>query len=255
MATFDWHSRARAASIHLSGSALVALLAAALVFVVWYPEPYDALAGGKSLFILIITVDVVMGPLITFAVFDRAKPVRELSRDLAVVLAMQLAALGYGMNTMFVARPVAMALEGDRLRVVSAVDVMREELPLAPPPLQSLPLWGPILLRTTVPTEGSAKFEAIQRALAGNDLGTRPRYWQPWDETARAELRSGAKPLGELPPGDASQRAALAAAIDKAKVAPAELRYVPVISRHVESIALVDTRTGELAGFAVFGRR
>ena len=82
---FQWRSRLRAAAIHLALSVAVAGLAGLLVFALWYPYPYREISGGRELFLLVVAVDIVIGPLITFAVFNRAKPVAELRRDLAVV--------------------------------------------------------------------------------------------------------------------------------------------------------------------------
>ena len=79
----------------------MALLAAALVFGLWYPYPYREISGGRELFFIIVAVDVVMGPLLTFAVFNRKKPLKELKRDLGVIVLLQLAALGYGLWTVF----------------------------------------------------------------------------------------------------------------------------------------------------------
>ena len=44
---------------------------------------------------LVVSCDLVLGPLITFTIFDKRKPWPELRRDLAIVVALQLAALGY----------------------------------------------------------------------------------------------------------------------------------------------------------------
>ena len=55
-AGFDWRSRFRAASIHLALSALVAALAALLVFAIWYPYPYREISSGRELFMLVVTV-------------------------------------------------------------------------------------------------------------------------------------------------------------------------------------------------------
>ena len=46
-----------------------------------------------ALFLILVAVDVMMGPLITLFIFNRAKPLRELRLDLVVVGALQLAAL------------------------------------------------------------------------------------------------------------------------------------------------------------------
>ena len=112
----------------------------------WYAYPYREISGGRELFMLVIAVDVVMGPLITLMIFNRAKPRRELVIDLSIVALLQLAALGYGLWTVYAARPVHLAFEYQRLNVVHAADIDPETLPQAPPALQSLPLTGPTLL-------------------------------------------------------------------------------------------------------------
>ena len=90
----DWKSRARAATLHLGISMLVAASAAWLVFAVWYPYPYREISGGRELFTLVVSIDVILGPLMTLIIFNRSKPRAELVRDLAVVAMIQLAGLG-----------------------------------------------------------------------------------------------------------------------------------------------------------------
>jgi hypothetical protein len=252
LALFDGKARLRAALIHLCGSMVVAAIAAALVYLLWYPPPYERLAGGSGLFVLLVSVDVVMGPMLTFAVFNRRKPLAELKRDIAIIVAMQLAALGYGLHTMFIARPVAMALEGSRFRIVTAVDVLRDELPLAPEGLRNLPLAGPRLLNTANPTTPDEKLKAIELAVAGNDLGTRPKYWRAWDDGARREARDNGRPLAELLKAAPQRKAELDAAVAKTGRPAEQLRYLPVISRFVEVVALIDARSGDVVGYAPF---
>ena len=68
-----WKNRLYAGAIHLAISLSVAALAAYLVFGIWYPSPYPELSGGRELFLLVIAVDVVIGPLITLVIFNRTK--------------------------------------------------------------------------------------------------------------------------------------------------------------------------------------
>ncbi|MGZ5132283.1 MAG: hypothetical protein ACXWJ1_13285 [Caldimonas sp.] len=83
--SLELRPRARAAGVHLLISAAVAGLAALLVFGLWYPGSYRLLAGGRDLFLLVTSVDVVIGPVLTFAIFNLAKGWRHLRRDLAVI--------------------------------------------------------------------------------------------------------------------------------------------------------------------------
>ena len=74
----NWKERLRASGIHFGISLCIAALAAALVFGLWYPYPYREISGGRELFFLLAAVDVIMGPLITLAIFNRqVKTVRE----------------------------------------------------------------------------------------------------------------------------------------------------------------------------------
>ena len=119
----NWQGRIRASGIHLGISLCIVALAAVLVFGVWYPYPYREISGGRALFLLVAGVDVVMGPLITLIIFNRAKPRRELITDITVVGVLQVAALSYGLWSVFVARPVHLVFEYNRMSVVHAVDV------------------------------------------------------------------------------------------------------------------------------------
>ena len=57
--------------------------------------PYREISGGRELFLILMAVDVILGPLMTLTIFNRAKPWPELRRDLAIVVLIQLAALVY----------------------------------------------------------------------------------------------------------------------------------------------------------------
>jgi hypothetical protein len=189
--------RAVAAGIHFLISMGVAGLAALLVFGLWYPGPFRSLAGGRDLFLLVTTVDVILGPVLTFSVFNPAKGIRHLRWDLAVIGFIQLAALVYGLHTVFIARPIAMVFEVDRLRMVTANDVSTKELPDALPPYRSLPLTGPWLLGTRTPEAGSEHNDALWKALEGTDVSSRPTFWQPYEQS-RSRALAKSRPLSVL---------------------------------------------------------
>jgi hypothetical protein len=244
-------TRLRAATIHLAFSAVVAALAALLVFVLWYPTPFREISGGRDLFFLVIAVDVVLGPLITFAVFDRRKDRAELTRDLGIVVALQLVGLAYGLYTVAQARPALMALEGNRLRVVRAIDLSGADLNSAPPGLRTLPLTGPRLIATRRPTEAE-RLDTIDQGLAGKDLGMRPEFWLP-EEGVGAALASAAMPLDRLRTLNAKRRVELDTAI-RAVTGDDQTRfgYLPILARRTDWTALVDRNTGRLVGYVPF---
>ena len=59
---------------------------------------------------LIAFVDLVLGPFITFLIFDLTKRRREIILDLAIILVIQFSALTYGVVTTYTQRPLAIVL-------------------------------------------------------------------------------------------------------------------------------------------------
>lgn len=250
MTDFAWGFRSRAALIHLAGSVVVAALAATLVFTLWYPWPYRIVSGGSELFALLVSVDVVLGPLITLAVFDRRKKVASLRRDLGVVILLQVAALGYGLHTTFIARPVVLALEGTRFRAVQALGVVDSELPSAPEGLRSLSITGPRVVHARVPSEGDEKLDAIEQGLAGIDVGMRPKFWQAWDEAGRREALAGAKPLAPLLQRHSKTDPELDSALARSGRQVKDMVYLPLLARRTDWIVLLDAVRGDIVGYA-----
>ena len=249
LTSLDFPRRARAAGIHLLISAAVAVLAALLVFGLWYPGPYRLLAGGRDLFLLVTSVDVIMGPLLTFAVFNLAKPKRELQRDLAIIGALQLAALFYGLVTVYQARPIAMVFEVDRLRLVTASSVSLEDLPNAAPEYRTLSLTGPQLLGTRRPKEGDERNDALFKGVAGLDIGSRPLFWQPY-ELSRVDVIAKAQPVAALRARYPAQAAAIDKEVGAMKLELSTARFLPVVARG-DWVAVID-QTGDVVGYLPF---
>ncbi|MEQ1685348.1 MAG: TfpX/TfpZ family type IV pilin accessory protein [Burkholderiaceae bacterium] len=236
----DLARRARAAGVHLLISAAVAAAAAALVFGVWFPGIYRQVAGGRDLFILITSVDVVLGPLLTFAVFNLKKGWPHLRRDLAVIGAIQLAALVYGMVTVYGARPVAMVFEADRFRVISVAQVEMDELPQARPEYRQLPLTGPWLLGARVPRPGDEANDALFKGLRGIDRAQRPLFWQPYAEST-ADALARARPLAILLAKYPALASNVKAELQALKVDEASAKFLPLIGRGGDWVVILDS--------------
>jgi len=242
--------RLKASGLHLISTLCVAALAAAMVFFIWYPWPYSEVSGGVGLFVILVGVDVVLGPAITLVVFDNRKRAIELWRDMAVVVALQLVGLSFGLHTVYQARPVALALEDERFRAVIAASVLEEELPRAPESLRRLSLTGPTLINTRVPTQSDEKIEAIMAATAGADLGMRPSFWQEWGGAGRVQALKVGKPLADLLSNRPAQAEVLRAAAAKTGKPIEQLLYIPLIARRYDWSVLIDKTTGDPVGFA-----
>jgi hypothetical protein len=243
-------TRVRAAGVHLLLSATVVAALAVLVFGIWYPDDYRKLAGGTDLFLIVTIVDVVIGPLLTFVVFDRSKGLPHLRRDLAVIAVLQVLALSYGMNAVYMGRPVALAFEYDRFRVVSFAEVVDAELPQALPMFQSLPMGGPMLLAVRKSNTPQERADALNASvLLGVDNSQRPKFWIPYDENARRQAVTIGRPLEVLftkYPDSKNSFIQTQDAIGR-QDEMSEMRFLPVRAK-LDAVALLK-RNGDIAGF------
>ncbi len=242
-----WKDRALAAAAHLGLSLAVAALAAALVFFVWYPYPYSEISGGRELFFLVVAVDVVLGPLLTFAIFNHKKAWKSLQRDLAVIVVLQLAALVYGLWTVAVARPVHLVFEYDRFRPIHAIEMDDSQLAKAPAAMRSLSWIGPTPIGLR-PLIGNEKMEATMIALNGIHLGLQAQYWQPYEASKTEVLKTG-KPMQDLRKRFTPQAALIDEAVRSAGRADAQLLWVPMVARKAFWTVLVDAQTAQPLAF------
>jgi hypothetical protein len=243
-----WGQRLRAAGIHLGISLAIAFLAALLVFFLWYPHPYREISGGRELFLIVVAVDVVLGPMITLAVFNTSKSRRELTLDLSLVGLIQLAALGYGLWTVAMARPVHLVFEFDRLRVVHRIEIVDELLPKAPAGLAVLPLGRPSLLAVRPFRNGDERIEATMAALQGVSLSSRPDLWESYEEAKPRVLKS-AKPVIQLKNRFPASAVEIDTALAAAGLRPQSALYLPMAGRKIFWTAFLDPETADVVAF------
>jgi hypothetical protein len=240
-----WGDRLKAGALHLGLSSCIAALGALLVFAVWYPNPYREISGGRELFLLLVVVDVVLGPLITLAVFNRRKSRRELRRDLAMVGLIQLAALGYGVWTVAVARPVHLVFEYKIFRVVHAIDVPAELLSQTPSGVDALPLTGPTMLGLRPFKDSKESLDATLAALRGLNLGVRPDLWQPYDLSVSQVLQV-ARPVTELKARFADKTVEIDSVLAQAGHTSENTLYAPLAGRKSFWTVLLDASTAQV---------
>jgi hypothetical protein len=239
-----WHVRWRAAAVHLLASLLVAAACAGLVFGLWYPVPYAILSGGVSLFLLVTGVDLILGPLLTLVAFDSRKTRAHLVRDLATIAALQIAALGYGLHTVYVARPVVLAAENLLFRVVAANEIATEELAGVKDDFKHLSITGPRLLGVRPAANGKEKMEAITKALEGLDGGARPSFWEDYEQSKPRVIKQ-LKAVDQLQLASPAIQAKLNEVLEGLKKQPANIGYLDVKARVDGWIMLVDRSTGQ----------
>jgi hypothetical protein len=188
--------RLKAFSAHLLGSAVVLSLVLGGLYLGWYRWPGWYLADVLQVSVVLTGVDLSVGPMLTFIIARPSKSHRELSRDIAVIVLLQLGALCYGALSLWNGRPLYYAYSETVLQLVQAYDIEPQELALArrqqlelAPHWYSLPRW----IWAPLPQDPGERDRIMSSAIAGgSDVISMPRYFRPWQQglpTLRAQLK------------------------------------------------------------------
>ena len=239
------HAAARVALLHFLASVLVGLLLAWLVFSLWFPGSLRELANGVDLFLILLVVDVVCGPVLSFVLFDPAKSKKKWMLDLGLIVLIQLAALTYGMNQMASARPVFVAFEGDRFRIVQAIDINADRLIEAPTELRSMSYTGPQIISVRLARPGDTDYLAsVQMSLQGLHPSFRPSRWQNYDSEV-PEVLSQLKSIDNLRAKNPDKVRELNAVLTGLDLNEAQLGYMPLVRDVVTDwVVLIERPSG-----------
>jgi hypothetical protein len=237
-----WREKFRAVLLHFLVTLVMAAAAAALIFLVWYPDPFEAMLGGTRFFMLITTCDLVLGPLTSLIVYNSKKTRLALIFDYTIIGIVQLAAFVYGVMSISNARPAYIAFVKDRFEVVIAEDLADKDLLAAQDPYRTRPKWGPVLIGTRSPATREERNDLIFAAMeGGKDRQNFPHFYVPYEQVAE-EVKQAASPLEQLYKHRPEARQLIAA--EKLNVPEAQLRWLPIRGTRSFWTVLLDSNTG-----------
>ncbi len=235
----------KAATLHLIGSTIVAAIISFIVFKIWFPGSLTEITDSKSLYFLVISINIICGPLLLLIIWNPRKSRRELLTDATIVVVIQLAALTYGVWTIFQIRPVYIVFETDRLRMINPTEIDPIDMANAPERWKSLPLMGPELLSTRAPLDGNEMLRSIELSIAGKEPSVRPEMWEEY-APAKDKVRAASRNLPELLAVYPHKQAKITQLAEKFSVPYASVIWLPLTSvRSMDWIALIDARNME----------
>jgi hypothetical protein len=238
-----WREKTAAFAVHFLITLALSALAAALVFLVWFPAPYQEMLGGTRLFEIMVMCDLGLGPLTSFIIYNSKKSRRALVFDYTIVGIVQLSAFIYGVYAVSNARPAYIVSVGDRLEVVTAGEIDDADLARGAEPYRQRPLWGPELVGIREPQDAKERDKMLFSALSGKDYAVLPAYYGPYEQTL-PEIKRRSLPVSELEKRHPEARALVRAAVAQLKVPVEQLVWLPV--RHSKGFwtVLLDAETG-----------
>lgn len=231
--------RLKAFAYHLIISIIIAVLSLYIVFMVWHPSPLATAVGVTHIFIMMLAIDAILGPLLTLIVAKKGK--KSLGFDLGVIIVLQLSAFIYGIYNIAISRPVYIAFDTIRFEVVQANNVPKTSLEEASPPYDTLS-WG------------QPKFVAVQavendeqrsnRLFAELETGVapsmQPNLYEPLDNQW-SRITNKAKPLNQL--YEINEKINVDNIISKYSLATA---WLPLVAYQQGMVVLIDGKNNNI---------
>lgn len=231
--------RLRYFSLHFFLSCLLALVALMVVFVFWYPSPLASATGVTSVFLILLGVDVVLGPLLTFLVAKEGK--KSLRFDLSVIVVLQLAAFLYGMSVVAAGRPVWIVFSKDRFDLVQAYEVEQKNIGQAETQFQKAGWFGPKWVAARLPRDINELNDLIFESVAGGaDLPYRPDLYVEYQFEIET-IKTRSFPLTELSKVNPENE------VQKILARwPDATAYLPLMARKQEMTVLINKESGKV---------
>jgi len=161
---------------HLCISFLIALIAMGIVFFVWYPAPLAIAVGVTHLFLMMLAIDVIVGPLLGLLVYKEGK--KTLKMDLSIIIALQILALGYGVYSIEQGRPVWLAYNIDRFELVRKNEIIQDSIAKALPQYQQSSWLKPKFVATEFSKDANQRSDDMfAEVLGGISIAQRPERY------------------------------------------------------------------------------
>jgi hypothetical protein len=250
------HFRLKAFSLHLLSSATVLTSVLGSLYFGWYRWPGWYLTDVTRVIVVMVCVDVVLGPTLTFIIANQKKSRRELARDIGIIVAVQLGALLYGSVQLWNGRPLYYAFSESILQLVQAYDIDaneaklgREQNPTLAPHWYSLPRW----IWAPLPQDAETHRQIVTAAISGgDDVISMPRYFKRWED-GLSSLRGQLKKVDDVAYFAKSEKKKLKEKMSAAGMANDQADTIPLTGRGHPLLAVIDPTSLKIV--AVFTAR
>ncbi|WDE16287.1 sigma-E processing peptidase SpoIIGA [Acinetobacter schindleri] len=224
---------------HLLISFLIAFLVIGLVFFLWYPSPLAAAVGVTHIFLMLLAIDVVIGPLLGLLVYKERK--KSLKFDLSIIIAIQITALCYGVYSIEQGRPAWLVYNVDRFELVRKNELININIQQAQPQFQQASWFKPQYVATEFAKDTQQRNdEMFAEVFSGISIAQRPERYVELTQ-AKPQIQQRALPLKELEQYNSK------AEVEKtlAKYPKADV-WLPLKASAVDMVVLVNKEKAEV---------
>lgn len=224
---------------HLSVSILIAFIIIGVVFFVWYPSPLATAVGVTQIFLMMLAIDVIVGPVLGLLVYKEGK--KTLKIDLSIIIALQISALGYGIYSIEQGRPVWVAYNVDRFELVRKNEIIDDHIDKASPQYQQISWFKPQYVAVEFAKDANVRNDDLfAEALGGISIAQKPERYVDFVQ-AKPQLQQRTKSLKELNQyNDVKQVERIVSKY------PQATGFVPLKANAVDMTVLINKEKGEV---------
>jgi hypothetical protein len=222
---------------------LVMIVIASVIVFAWYPYPFWEFGKSGKFALSLILAAGFAGPALTWVVYKKGK--WGLRFDLWVIAIVQLAAMAWGMLSLYQNRPFWMVYTVDRFEVLSMRDIDLGWV--TDPQFLDKPFIGPLLIFANMPADPVAYQKLLREIMFEGkpDLQFRPEFWSLYTERKEIALQKS-RPLLELRETRPGWSEAIDSLVKKHGGDISLLKFAPTLQKDGQFTAILDAQSGDV---------
>ncbi len=236
--------RIKAFLIHLAISLLLLIAILYVVIFIWYPPPFFAADGGWQGVRIMIGVDLVLGPLLTLAVYNPGKGMTKLRRDLWTIGFIQISALCAGGWIVAGERTAMVVFADDRFVTMSPKQV--EDSGVSRAVLESLKGDHPTMAFVGLPENEAERDAYVFSTLGDTPLFKRGERYEPLSKENRQRIMARGYELDKVVLVKPALADVVEAFLSRERKRPEEVAALPLYCRYDVLSLVLDRETGEI---------
>ena len=235
-----FQKKLKASIIHLILSFILVSLVVGSIFFFFFPSLFVGVSDFKEIALILITVDLILGPILTFVVFQPNK--KSLKFDLSVIATIQIVALFYGAFSLYQVHPVYVTFNIDRFTLISAKDAEPEKA--AYDEFKVSKFTAAKLAYAKMPEDIDKRNElSLTAAMGGGDLDHRVEYYEPYNNHIEDVLSKGIE--HELIKEAADKNKKISSFLKKHQNEINNYAFLPITSAKKDGIIVLDKVTAK----------
>lgn len=236
-------SRSRAAFIHFVPIILLMIVIASVVVLAWYPYPFWQFGRSGQFALSLILAAGFAGPGLTWVVYKKGKP--GLTFDLWVIAIVQMAAIAWGMLSLYENRPFWMVYTVDRFEVLSMRDI--DPGWISDPKFLDKPFAEPLMLFADMPADPAAYQNLLREIMFEGkpDLQFRPEFWSLYTERKEIALQKS-RPLIGLRNARPDSIGTIDDLVKNHGGDISLLKFAPALQKDGQFTAILDAQSGDV---------